>query len=78
MAYGAGKYDDECSRIRNELKAEGVMLVVIGGPKGSGFSCQASAWDLPRFASVMRNAADQLDADLQMPPPGDAIKPREY
>jgi hypothetical protein len=78
MAYGAGKYDEECSRIRNELKAESVMLVVIGGPKGSGFSCQASPRDSLRFANVMRNAADQLDADLQTPPPGDAIKPREY
>lgn len=38
MAFGPGKYDDIVTRIRNETKARGVLLLIVGGTKGRGFS----------------------------------------
>lgn len=44
MALGPGKYDDVCTEVREKTKAKGgVLLIVIGGDKGNGFSCQADA-----------------------------------
>lgn len=41
MAVGPGKYDDLCTLVRERAQAQGVIIVVFGGSKGSGFSCQA-------------------------------------
>lgn len=38
---GAGKYDDEATLIRERTKARGVIVIVLDGNRGSGFSCQA-------------------------------------
>lgn len=44
MAIGPGKYDDLCTHVREQSGAAGVVVIVLGGKRGSGFSCQA---DLP-------------------------------
>lgn len=36
---GGGKYDAICENALIEAKAAGVLLIVIGGDKGIGFSC---------------------------------------
>lgn len=38
-----GKYDDLCTMVREAAQAEGVILIVINGNKGAGFSVQATA-----------------------------------
>ena len=43
---GPGKYDDVCTTVRALVglgtgKPGGVIVIVIGGDKGHGFSCQA-------------------------------------
>ena len=42
MALGAGKYDDEVTALRERYHAEGVILLVIRGDRGEGFSMQGS------------------------------------
>ena len=42
MALGPGRYDPECTEVMVAHHAEVVLLVVIGGKKGSGFACQAT------------------------------------
>jgi hypothetical protein len=61
MAFGPGKYDDVVTRIRAELQAAGVLLIVIGGAKGGGFSAQLSPLDMLRLPETLRNIADQID-----------------
>lgn len=61
MALGPGKYDAECTRLMVEEHAEAVLLIVIGGKRGAGFSCQATpevAFSLPR---ILRQVADEIE-----------------
>jgi hypothetical protein len=37
---GPGKYDDLCTEVRERAKARGVILIVIEGEHGNGFSAQ--------------------------------------
>jgi len=41
MAIGPGIYDDICNAARISTNAEGVLLIIINGNKGTGFSCDA-------------------------------------
>lgn len=40
MPLGPGKYDAECSRVMKDTKAEAVIVLVVGGTRGHGFSLQ--------------------------------------
>ncbi len=42
MAEGPGKYDDLCTYVQKESKAQAAVVVVLNGVRGSGFSVQAS------------------------------------
>lgn len=55
--FGPGKYDDICTQAREDAEAEGVILMVLDGTKGSGFSCQSSAQHLLRYM------ADEIERD---------------
>lgn len=46
MAIGPGKYDALCTEVRERAEAGAVILVVVEGNLGSGFSCQIEAGDL--------------------------------
>jgi hypothetical protein len=61
---GGGKYDYEAMKQRERLKAAGVILIVIGGKKGDGFSGQATRPILEAMPQVLRDVADQMDLDL--------------
>jgi hypothetical protein len=61
MAFGPGKYDSECTQIMVGEIAEAVLVIVLGGKRGSGFSCQATpaiTFSLPR---ILRNVADEIE-----------------
>lgn len=64
MPIGPGKYDDECELVRKITKADGVMVLVFGGHNGSGFSAQFSQPLGAVVAQVLRDVADQIEADL--------------
>lgn len=63
MAYGPGVYDNETTELRQKMEATAVILVVIDGVRGSGFSMQGP----PRFTlalpQILRNMADQIERD---------------
>ncbi len=40
MALGPGKYDDICTLVREKTDAEAVVVVIINGNRGAGFSVQ--------------------------------------
>ena len=60
---GPGKYDEQCTKVREETKAAGVILLVLGGSAGSGFSCQASLETTLRLPQMLRDLAQQIEAD---------------
>lgn len=65
MAIGPGKYDDACSRVREEVGLSegdggGVVLIVIGGHRGSGFSCQADLATTLALPDILENMAKQI------------------
>lgn len=65
---GPGKYDDECSALLKSLRADVVMLIVLGGERRSGFSVSAHISQRARLREhgpdMLRSVADQLATDL--------------
>ncbi|MGA7807863.1 hypothetical protein [Bradyrhizobium sp.] len=58
---GPGKYDTQCTWVRKELQAEGVILLVIGGKHGAGFSVQASLKLILELPRLLRDVADEIE-----------------
>lgn len=63
MAEGPGKYDDLATLVRERAEAACVIVTVIGGNKGSGFSIQAldGMVDPRAVARVLRDVATSFD-----------------
>lgn len=65
MAEGAGKYDDLASEVREKAEARGVLVAVIHGTKGSGFSVQCDRKALQILPNILEDIAQQIRADLR-------------
>lgn len=61
--FGPGVYDDLCTYVREQSGADAVIVLVINGKRGSGFSAQARPLSLPpsELAAILRKAADIMD-----------------
>jgi hypothetical protein len=61
--YGPGKYDDACTAAREATEAAGVILIVLGGQHGSGFSVQCRGFELPvwQVAAILRQTAKAME-----------------
>lgn len=73
MAMDASKYDQLCARVRAETQASAVVLIVVGGPSGSGYSIQALETltensEFPReVPRLLREMADHLEGGNDVP-----------
>ena len=65
MAVGPGKYDALCTKIREETKAQGVILMVFDGNQGSGFSVQAPLDLTFGLPAILRDLAQQIEEDMK-------------
>jgi hypothetical protein len=67
MTVGPGKYDDACAKAADEVglgDAGGcVMLIVVGGKHGSGFSCQADLATSLLLPDILEDVAQQMRRD---------------
>jgi hypothetical protein len=68
MALGPGKYDKVCAEARQmvglgENDGGGVLLVVIGGKLGNGFSCQADIETTLKLPDILETIAAQIRRD---------------
>ncbi len=61
MPLGPGKFDPECTLVRKMTGAESVIVIVINGTLGSGFSCQASLEVLFKLPGMLLSIADELE-----------------
>lgn len=62
MSVGAGRYDEAATAAREATKAEGVLLIVLGGEKGSGFSAQIPPEAIEKIPALLRHMADEIEA----------------
>lgn len=61
MAFGPGKYDEAVTTLREILGARGVLLLVVDGVHGSGFSAQLPPDLTLSLPEILRDIADQID-----------------
>jgi len=59
-----GKYDDICTMAREATQADGVVLIVMNGIKGGGFSVQAPPEILIYLPSMLTYIAKEIQEDL--------------
>ena len=62
---GAGKYADLTRLIRKRAKAKGVMVIIVGGYAGHGFSLEMDHQDTKRAPEMLRDVARQIEDDLR-------------
>ncbi len=63
MAIGPGQYDDEVTELRERLKASGILLIVFGGDRGTGFCAQLPLEQTILTPEILENVAKQIRAD---------------
>jgi hypothetical protein len=68
MPMGPGKYDDICTSVRGQLGMTdetkgGVLLLVIGGKHGDGFSCQTDLRTLTVLPELLEMVASRIRRD---------------
>ncbi len=66
MTWGPGKYDELCSLVRekagiNAGEGGGVVVIVLGGNKGNGFSCQAD----PLMTMMLPEILERVVMDMR-------------
>jgi hypothetical protein len=63
---GPGKYDDECKLVMMSTDAQGVLVVVYRGDRGSGISFKTRDPDLiRRMPAMLEELAAQMRRDAQ-------------
>lgn len=65
MPMGPGKYDDITTEVRERLGSTGVLVIVLDGVKGPGFSAQLSAEMLTKVPDILRDVADQIEESVK-------------
>ena len=65
MAEGPGKYDDLCTYVRTAAVARGVVLIVVEGDLGSGFSVQVHSELRLTLQVLLRHIADDIEGSTQ-------------
>lgn len=73
MALGPGKYDDLCSYVAEQTgitisaNGGGVIVIVLGGNRGNGFSCQADLKTTLLLPDLLEHIAAQIRGDVKGP-----------
>lgn len=60
---GGGKYERQCVALHRDLHADGVILFIVNGTLGTGFSIRANphlAYVLPEILRDMARAIEEL------------------
>jgi hypothetical protein len=66
MAIGPGKYDDIASHALRITSADSVIMIVLGGSKGSGFSVVSTRLDtILSLPHLLRQTADEIEKDIE-------------
>jgi hypothetical protein len=71
MAIGKGRYDDICTEVRKRTEADGVIMIVLRGKHGSGFTVQADMRTQLLLPDILDEVANGIRASL------DTVEKRE-
>lgn len=63
MTIGPGRYDDLCTKVRAETEADAVIVIVVGGKRGHGFSCQSDFATMLALPTMLEELAQQIRKD---------------
>jgi hypothetical protein len=66
MAASPGKYDKYVTYVRECTLADVVLVMIIGGDKGDGFSMQSVYPDSSFLPKVLREMAAAIEHDLNV------------
>ena len=65
---GGGRYGDLCEGTLIQAKADGVVLLVLGGVHGNGFSIAAKVGEdrnvLVQLPEILRDVAASIEKDI--------------
>jgi hypothetical protein len=75
MAIGPGKYDAEATLVMESAHASDVVVIVIGGDRGEGFSVQATLSVTRQLPKMLREIADQIEPEISTLKEEDYIQP---
>jgi hypothetical protein len=64
MPLGPGKYDDLASYVRERADAEGVIVIVVNGRQGNGFSVQGTATVTLKIPDLLDIVANEIRASF--------------
>jgi len=66
VTIGPGKYDKLATHVRKRSKGRAVVVIVLDGEHGSGFSVQGAVEFLvaARLPTLLRTVAAQIDGDI--------------
>lgn len=65
MSIGPGKYDEACTQALEATGAQSVILIVIGGKEGHGFSCHSTDPDFEtQIPMLLYRTAESIEEDL--------------
>ena len=67
MVIGPGKYDALAATARKTANARGVILVIVGGDKGEGFSVQGPASLVIKLPDLLRTLAERIEIEIHDP-----------
>jgi hypothetical protein len=70
MPIGPGKYDGEATWVQVRTQARGILLMILEGNKGDGFSVasydiQATLEITLNLPTLLREVANQIEKDIQ-------------
>ena len=60
---GPGKYDDVCTRAREQAEALGAIVIIFEGKHGNGFSCQLPPSAILVIPDILRQVAKQIEEE---------------
>ena len=64
MSIGPGKYDALATYVREETNAESVVVIVMNGNRGAGFSVQGNPEVLPALPDILEHIASTIRKDV--------------
>jgi hypothetical protein len=65
MTIGPGHYDDLCTEVREKSHAAGAVVIIFGGTKGHGFSCQVDFETMIQLPDTLETMARQIREDTK-------------
>lgn len=64
MSVGPGEYDHLCTQVREQANAQGAIVIIIEGEKGTGFSIQAPLNVILKLPAILDDVAHQIRSDM--------------